>query len=377
MKDVKYWVALNRVPQFGPARFKRLEAHFGELEQAWGAGLAELRAAGIEERPAKELLAARTRVDPDSEMARLDGAGVKVLDWHHPNYPRRLKEIHDPPPLLYVKGEIQPSDERALAVVGTRNPTTYGREVASTLTAGLAKSGIIIISGLARGIDGIAHRAAMEAGGRTIAVVANGLDMVYPREHTELSQQIQEQGAVVSEYPLGVRLVPKSFPRRNRLISGMSLGTLVVEAAEGSGARWTVYHALEQDREVFCVPGSIFSPASRFTNRMIQEGAKLVSNWGDVLEELNLEELNQTAGDRQGEFTLFPELGGSGNQEEMTLLDHLGEEPLHIDDLGRSAGLPIASVSSLLTMLELKDMVKQVGCMHYIRTREVSPAYGD
>ena len=187
---------------------------------------------------------------------------------------------------------------------------------------------------------------------------------------------------MVSEYPLGVRPDPKSFPRRNRLISGMSLGTLVVEAAEGSGARWTVYHALEQDREVFCVPGSIFSPASQFTNRMIQEGAKLVSDWGDVLEELNLEALNQTADDRQGEFILYPDLGVSGNQEEIALeeialLDHLGEEPLHIDDLGRNAGLPITSVSSLLTMLELKGMVKQVGCMHYIRTREVSPAYGD
>ena len=202
MKDVKYWVALNRVPQLGPVRFKRLEAHFGELEHAWGAGLAELRAAGIEERPARELLDARTRVDPDAEMARLSGAGVEVLDWHHPRYPRRLKEIHDPPPVLYVKGEIQPSDERALAVVGTRNPTTYGREVASTLTAGLAKSDICIISGLARGIDGIAHRAAIEAGGRTIAVVANGLDIIYPREHTLLSQQIQERGR------LGFRVSP-------------------------------------------------------------------------------------------------------------------------------------------------------------------------
>ena len=262
-------------------------------------------------------------------------------------------------------------------MVGTRGATAYGREVASSLTAGLAQSGICIISGLAQGIDGIAHRAAIEAGGRTIAVVANGLDMVYPKEHAQFSQQVQEHGAVVSEYPLGVRPDPKSFPRRNRLISGMSLGTLVIEAAEGSGARWTVYHALEQDREVFCVPGSIFSPASQFTNRMIKEGAKLVSSCGDVLEELNLGEWNQAVPVRQGELTLYPDPGDAGDPEEMSLLGHLGEEPLHIDELGRNAGLPITSVSCLLTMLELKGMVKQVGCMHYVRTREVSPVYGD
>ena len=413
MNDIKYWVALNRVPQLGPVRFKRLEAHFGRLEHAWSASLAQLRAAGLDERPAQEILAARGRVDPDAEMERLEKAGVRAFDWNHPAYPRRLKEIHDPPPLLYVKGDILPEDERALAIVGTRSPTTYGREVASTLAAGLANSGICIISGLARGIDGIAHRATLESDGRTIAVVANGLDMVYPGEHTELARHIQSRGAVVSEYPLGVRPDAKGFPRRNRLISGMSLGSLVVEAAEGSGARWTVYHALEQDREVFCVPGSIFSPASSFTNRMIQEGAKLVSNHRDVLEELNLGSLSQPPAARQGELSFdstkpdpakpdqatpdparmnFAKPGPSDSQrqepvvppaasaepldpEEAAILQYIEAEPLHIDDLGRKAGLPITSVSCVLTMLELKGMVKQVGCMHYIRTREVAGVY--
>lgn len=261
-----------------------------------------------------------------------------------------------------------PSDERALAIVGTRGPTPYGREVAEHLTAELAKNSMTIVSGLARGIDGIAHRAALDNGGRTIAVVANGLDVYYPREHEQLSQRIQEQGAVVSEYPLGVRPDPRGFPRRNRLISGMSLGTLVVEAAEGSGARWTVYHGLEQNREVFCVPGSIFSPASQFTNRMIQEGAKLVSRHTDILEELNL-----TVVMRQGELPLYQD---SDDKDEMALLNHLDNEPLHIDNLRRNADLPINSVSTLLTMLELKGMVKQVGCMHYVRIREAVPAYG-
>ncbi|MCH8839766.1 MAG: DNA-processing protein DprA [Planctomycetes bacterium] len=209
----------------------------------------------------------------------------------------------------------------------------------------------------------------LEASRVRFAVLAGGLDKVYPKEHTKLAQQAQEQGAVVSEYPLGVQPHPKSFPRRNRLISGMSLGTLVVEAPLQSGARWTVHHALEQNREVFCVPGSIFSPVSQFTNRMIQEGAKLVSTYTDVLEELNL-----TAVAHQYEMPLSEEPEDSA---ENGLLRHLHEEPLHIDDIRRIASLPIAAVSGMLAMLELKGKVKQVGCMHYIRIQETSLTYGN
>ncbi|PKB65085.1 MAG: DNA protecting protein DprA [SAR202 cluster bacterium Io17-Chloro-G2] len=368
MTDVKYWAALSRVPKLGTVRFRKLEAYFSDLKHAWNAGLGDLKAAGIEAQTAREIVATRPRIDPDVESHRLQQAGVRALTWHDSEYPARLKEIADPPPVLYIKGSFLPEDDRALAVVGTRGPTSYGREVTASLTADLAQNGITIVSGLARGIDGIAHRVTLDNGGRTIAVVANGLDIHYPREHAQLSRQIQDQGAVVSEYPLGVRPDPRGFPRRNRLISGMSLGTLVVEAAEGSGARWTVYHALEQDREVFCVPGSIFSPASKFTNRMIQEGAKLASSHTDILEELNL-----TVVTGQAELPLYQE---SEDAEEMALLNHLDGEPLHIDDLRRNADLPITSVSTLLTMLELKGMVKQVGCMHYVRIREAAPAYG-
>jgi DNA processing protein len=308
-------------------------------------------------------------------MARLRQAGVQAINWHDPQYPARLKEISDPPPVLYYRGELLPSDERAVAVVGTRSPTTYGREVAANLTTDLARNGITIVSGLALGIDAVAHRAALDQGGRTIAVVANGLDIVYPKENTGLSQRIPEHGAVVSESPLGTRPDSRGFPRRNRLISGLSLGTLVVEAGETSGARWTVYHALEQDREVFCVPGSIFSPASRLTNRLIQEGAKLVSNYNDILEELNLSVVAH-----QIEMRLSEVLSADatlGNDKESVLLSYLDHEPAHIDDIRRRASLPIAEVSSLLTMLELKGRVRQVGCMHYVRIREVSPIYGN
>ena len=373
MDDIKYWVALDRVPLLGTVRFRRLEDYFGGLEKAWEAGPSELRAAGIEERPAREIAAIRTRTSPDAELQRLAQAGVTPLNWHHPEYPARLKEIPDPPPVLYCKGNLLPSDERSVAVVGTRGPTVYGREAAAALVGDLARMGVTIVSGLARGIDSIAHRTALDNGGRTIAVLANGLDIIYPRENRELFQRTQGQGAVVSEHPLGVRPDSRSFPRRNRLISGISLGVLVVEAPESSGARWTVWHALEQDREVFCVPGSIFGPTSRFTNRMIQEGAKLVAGYTDILEELNM-----TVTGHQYDLPMPAESdSGDLDEEESGLLKHLNIEPLHIDDIMRNTGLPITSVSGTLTMLELKGKVKQVGCMHYIRVREPASSYGN
>ena len=269
-KDIKFWVALSRVPQLGTVRFRRLESHFGKLEHAWNAGFNELKAAGLEDRPAQEMVAARNTISPDEEMAALERAEVVAVTWNEPGYPFRLKEIADPPPVLFYKGTMLPVDDRSVAIVGTRSPTTYGREAAAMLGRGLAEVGLTVVSGLALGIDGVAHRAALDGGGRTIAVLAGGLDGVYPKEHTGLFRQVHEHGAVISEQPLGVRPDSRSFPRRNRLISGVSLGSVVVEAAEGSGARHTVYHALEQDREVFCVPGSIFPPASGFTNRMIK-----------------------------------------------------------------------------------------------------------
>jgi len=373
MDQVKYWAALNRVPQLGTVRFRRLESYFGDLERAWNADLGELKAAGIDNRVAREIVNARSRLSPDAEIESLDRAGVNLMNWNHPDYPARLKEIPDPPPVLYFQGQLLPSDERSVAVVGTRSPTTYGREAAATLTADLAQCGITIVSGLALGIDGIAHRACLEKGGRTLAVVANGLDITYPKDHARLSQQIRETGAVVSEMPLGVRPDSRGFPRRNRLISGITLGTLVVEAGENSGARWTVYHALEQNREVFCVPGSIYSPASQLTNRLIQEGAKLVCNYNDVLEELNLSVVTHQIEMRLTQ-DLPPELA---DDNESSLLGYLDYEPLHIDDLRRRASRPITEVSGLLTMLELKGLVKQVGCMHYVRMREATPIYGN
>ena len=381
--DTKFWVALSRVPQLGTVKFRRLVSYFGILENAWNAGFKELKAAGIEDKPAQEIVAAKNNSSPDDEMAALERAGVTAVTWNDLGYPARLKEIADPPPVLFYKGTLLASDDRSVAIVGTRSPTTYGREAAAVLSRGLVQAGLTVVSGLALGIDGVAHRAALENGGRTIAVMAGGLDGVYPKDHTALFGQVQEHGAVVSEQALGVRPDSRSFPRRNRLISGMSLGSVVIEAAEGSGARHTVYHALDQDREVFCVPGSIFSPASDFTNRMIKEGAKLVMGITDILEELNMVEAAPKAGKSKKTLNALEKVpeqlsfatADDDEPVEQALLSRLTDAPLHIDEIQRSSGLPITSVSSTLTMLELKGKIKQVGCMHYIRIRETTAVY--
>ena len=367
--DIKYWVALSRIPNLGTVRFRRLEAHFGALDQAWKAGSDELHAAGMDSRTARSIVTQRPNIDPDAEMEKLERTETLAINWHDPAYPPRLTEIYDPPPVLYLKGQVLPEDERAVAVVGTRKATAYGREAAHSLAYDLARNGVTVVSGLARGIDGIAHRAALEAGGRTIAVFGSGLDVIYPSEHTRLARDIQEAGALVSEHALGARPDARNFPRRNRLLSGMTLGTLAVEAGEKSGALLTVRHALEQDREVFCVPESIFSPSSQGTNDLIKQGAKLVMDYNDVLEELNLTVVSHQIEMRE---ILQPQ-----NDTEALLLSHVTHEPVHIDELRRSAQLPISAVSSALAVMELKGLIKQVGSMHYIRVREAVAPYGN
>lgn len=357
-EELKYLVSFSRIPGIGPVKLARLQEYFSSLENAWKAPLNELEKAGLDAKSAETIAVSRPRIDPETEMERLQQYRVKVLTCESPEYPWRLKEIYDPPPVLYVRGELLPEDEVCLAVVGTRRATIYGRHVTEEIVADLARNGVTIISGLARGIDSIAHRAALEAGGRTIAVFGCGLDIVYPAENARLARNIMEHGALVSEYPLGTKPKADNFPRRNRIMSGMSLGVLVVEAGESSGAMITAEQALEQDREVFAVPGSILSPASRGTNRLIKEcRAKLVQNYIDILEELNL-----TIIPRQMEMKEFV----AADETESCLLKQLSHEPTHIDDICRSSGLGAAVVSSTLAMMELKGMVKQVSSMSYV-----------
>jgi DNA processing protein len=364
--EIKYWIGLGKVPGIGTTRFAQLEQYFGSLEEAWKAPAGELKKAGLDSKTTAELLEQRACLSLDAELEKLERYQVKALSWHDPAYPARLKEVYDRPPVLYMLGSLLPEDEWCLAIVGTRRATIYGRQVTEEIVSHLAHNRITTVSGLARGIDSVAHRSTLEAGGRTIAVFACGLDIVYPAENAKLAAEIVQHGALIGEYPLGTKPRAQHFPRRNRIMSGISLGVLVVEAGERSGALSTSYHALEQNREVFAVPGSILSPASRGTNTLIQEGAKLVTDGNDILEELNLTQVAQQLEMK----VVLPE-----NEMEATLLRQLTAEPLHIDEVCRRSGLPIAMVSSTLTMMELKGMARQVGGMNYVLAREAREEY--
>lgn len=365
-EDIKYWVAFSSIPGIGRVRLTQLENHFSNLENAWKASTGELKHAGLDSAALRAITKWRPDISPETEMAKLDRYGIKVLTCNDPAYPPRLKEIYDYPPVLYIRGSLLPEDEWCLAVVGTRRATVYGKQVTEEIVTDLAQSKITIVSGLAKGIDTIAHQSALAAGGRSLAVFACGLDIVYPGENAKLARDIIEHGALISEYPLGTRPRAENFPRRNRILSGLSLGVLITEAGETSGALITAHMALEQNREVFAIPGSILSPASRGTNHLIQEGAKLVRDYTDILEELNL-----TTVARQIEMReILPE-----SDTESILLQQLSAEPTHIDEVCRSSGLPTATVSSTLAMMELKGMVKQVGTMNYVLAREARQEY--
>ncbi len=355
------------MPFVGRVRIGLLEERFGSLEAAWGASAGELRAAGLDTRVVSAITEVRTKIDPHDELDRVQKAGVDVLTWHDPTYPRLLREIDDLPPVLYVRGELTDDDQRSVTIVGTRKPTAYGKEAARHLSGDLASAGVTVVSGLARGIDGIAHRAALEAGGRTLGVMGSGLDVPYPPEHAGLMRQMAENGAVISEYPLGTKPDARHFPRRNRLLSGLSLGTLVIEAPERSGTFSTIRSALEQNREVLCVPGSIYSPASALTNQMIREGAKLVMNAEDVLEELNL-------GAATAHQSPLPGLDEPVSGDEAAIYEVLNLDPQHIDDLSRRTEIPVTRVMGALSVMELRGQVRQVGRMNFIRAR-VSPAH--
>jgi DNA processing protein len=288
MSNLRYWVGFNIVRGVGPTRLRALLDHFGDIERAWHAPSGELRRAGLDRRSLENLLAGRAALDLDHEVEKVAAAGAQVLTWESPTYPSLLLEIPAPPPVLYVKGTLTEEDGWAVAIVGTRRASAYGKEVARRLARTLARSGITIVSGLARGIDAEAHQAALEAGGRTIAVLGCGIDRAYPPEHRKLASEIVESGALVSDYSLGTEPEGKNFPPRNRIISGLSLGVLIPEAGMGSGALITADYAAEQGRDVFAVPGSILMHGSGGTNALIQDGAKVVLGPEDILEELNL-----------------------------------------------------------------------------------------
>lgn len=362
----QYWVGFSLVKGIGAVRFQTLLDFFGRADIAWQAPAEALREAGLSANLVENFLRLRASVNLEKIWDGILAQAIAVLTWEDPGYPRRLKEIAQPPPVLYLRGEVCPEDEWAVAIVGTRRVTAYGRQVAEEVATTLARSGVTIVSGLARGVDGIAHQAALNAGGRTLAILGSGVDRIYPPEHRRLSEGIIDVGALVSDYPPGTAPEAVNFPPRNRIISGLSLAVVVIEAGLSSGALITASFATEQGRDVFAVPGNIYAPQSQGTNRLIRDGAFPLLDPNEILEALELTMVNEHRAAR----TVLP-----ADALEARLIELLSNEPLHVDEIRSKTELPIEKVTATLAMMELKGMVRQVGGMSYVAVRESRADY--
>jgi DNA processing protein len=362
LDQLAYWIAFSRVMGIGPVRFQLLLDFFHEdVAAAWNADAKTLAQVKLDARTIESFLIQRAKITPERELERLERLRVRVITWKDETYPPLLRKIEHAPPVLYVCGNLTDDDRHyAIAVVGTRKMSTYGRQATEHFTTELVRGKVTIVSGLALGIDTVAHTAAIDAGGRTIAVLASGLDLLYPPSNYNLAKRIVDsgQGALLTPFPLGIRPESGNFPARNHIISGLSLGVLVTEAPERSGALITANSALAQGREVFAIPNGIFSPGGAGVNKLIQDGAHPVTNVNDILNSLNLYMIPQHA---EAQATL-PE-----NAEERLLFSLLTHEARHIDDLTREANLASNEVAATLTMMELKGLAKQVGGMQYVR----------
>ncbi len=363
MNDLKYWLALSQFYKFGPVKFKKIKNYFHTIENAYKASLKDYLRAGIEEKIAEEFIIFKHKIKPEKLLENLAKEKLKALTIEDKNYPELLKQIYDPPFILYYRGDLEALNGFSLAVVGARKYSPYGAQVTEKLTKELAYNHLTIVSGLALGIDTLAHSAAIEAGGKTIAVLGSGLDQqnIYPSQNRYLADKIQAHGGLIlSEYPIGTMPLKHHFPQRNRIISGLSKATLVIEAAEKSGALITAFHALDQNREVFSVPGNIYSNSSEGTNRLITMGAKLVTGAKDIIESLNLSEAAAYIENKK----IIPE-----TNEEKLILTKLSYEPIHVDELKQLTKLDTSIINSTLTIMEMKGMVKNLGGMQYVIAR--------
>lgn len=361
MSPTEACIALNMVPNLGPVRLRKLLQVFESPERILLAKTAELRTVdGVGPELAKAIAAWEEHVNLTAELERIREFGAEVITQTSPEYPRQLREIHNPPILLYVWGKLLPEDHRAIGVVGSRKTSHYGLECAKKLSYQLAYAGLTVVSGLARGIDTAAHQGALAAKGRTIAVIGSGLMDLYPPENQGLAEKIVTSGAVVSEFPMTVPPSTQTFPYRNRIVAGWGTGTLVIEAGLNSGALITANQALEHGRLVYAVPGQIDRPTSAGSNRLIQQGAKLVTGAGDILDDLNM---------------LLPEppkprpaaqSAGVG-AEESAILEAIGDEEADLDAIVARASLPVSKVSSTLFGLEMKRLVKQLPGKRFVR----------
>ncbi len=361
-----YWVGFNLVKGIGPARLRTLLDFFGDISSAWQASRRQLEAAGLQPKLIDAMEQTRQGEALDNTRRSIEANDIQVLTWEDEDYPRLLRDIDQSPPVVYIRGQILAQDFPAIAIVGTRRITQYGRQVARDLANELARRGLTVVSGLARGVDAVAHQAALEAGGRSLAVLGSGVDIFYPPENRRLAEQMMANGAILSDYPPGTKPEAVNFPPRNRIISGLSQAVVVVEAGEKSGALITAAFAADQGREVFAVPGYLYAPSSIGPNRLIQQGAHIFLGAQDLLETINY----SGAMEYQKARTALP-----ADATEATLFSLLGREPLHVDELRAQSGMAVETVSAALTMMELKGLVRQVGGMRYIAVFEPGADY--
>jgi DNA processing protein len=358
MDDLRYWLALNRLNEIGPVTLKKLISAYKCPEKIFDLSYKNLlNFQDIGHVRAKNISEFNQWDDVEKEIENIRKNNIRIIKYTDDEYPEALRHIEDPPILIYCFGKLLDDDRYSIAIVGSRHMTPYGRAVTEKLAYGLASLGITIISGMARGIDSVAHKSALSAKGRTIAVLGSGLDKPYPSENKDLFNEISSYGAVISEFPLGTPPNKENFPRRNRLISGLSLGVIVVEATINSGSLITANYALEQGKEVFAVPGNIFSKNSEGTNLLIKKGAKLVDGIEEVLEELapKLKKL-VISSNMFDKKTVSLEI----TDKEKAICNILGYEPKHIDNLSRELNIPVAQLSGILLDLELKGIVRQL-----------------
>lgn len=365
-KDIDNLLCIHLIERVGTVVYQRLLDHFGDSESILTAKIRELgKVDGVGSKTAERIARARGTADVEAEMAAAERLGLKIVTHLDDGYPLGLKVLRDHPLVIYIKGELRPSDSLGIGVVGSRRATQYGISQANRLAGGLAGMGVCVVSGLARGIDGAAHRAALRAGGRTIAVVGNGLGKVYPPEHRDLAEEIAASGAVISELPIAVAPAPGNFPPRNRIISALSVGLLVIEAARRSGAMITAKWANEQGKPVFAVPGPIDSPVSRGPHQLIRDGAKLVESGHDIVAELGPLRQHVHIADDEEEVEDGRTLVMS--QQEKRIFALLSTRPTAIDDIIEATGLAPGIVNSTLMVMEIKRWVRQLAGKRFVR----------
>ena len=363
MNSKQAYIALNLLPNIGPIRVHRLLEHFGNAGSILSASARELmEVRGIGKDASSSIVNWQALIDLQGELEKIQSRSITIITPEDSTYPSLLREIYDPPIVLYTWGELKKSDSEAISIVGSRQATHYGKQAARKFGFQLAHAGLCVISGLARGIDAAAHEGALAAGGRTVAVIGSGLGKLYPRENQLLAEKISENGAVISEFPVDFPPQKRSFPQRNRIVAGWARGTLVIEAGARSGALITAAQASDSNRDVYAVPGQIDRPVSQGTNRLIQQGAKLVMDAADVIEEIPFE-LPKSAKNPKSQ----PSRATLLSKPEKIIYAALSDDQAHIDEVANQVNIGVPEVSATLLKLEIKQLVKQLPGSYFVK----------